>query len=522
MAKANEINNQPLTDDIQDDSSKLANELYSHGFDDDEWIAKIGNDPSLLPISVKEVCFHNLDGRGRKAVSVNDKRIFDYLIHTRHIFSCDGVPYIYMGGYYHMDLRGEIIMSLIKRCCLEQFVKSTTNKRVFALFSQEYEIMKDASELNKHSPHYINFQNGMYDSQRRLLFAHTPKINSVNQIPWSYDPKADHGSGNEIEKFLKSAIPDNDDREMLLEYIGLCCTTDITQQKMLVICGEGGTGKSTIINLIQKIVGQHNTSNVALSRLSERFEAISMRGKLLNSCADLEIDALDDVTMIKKLIGEDTIHDCYKGKDPISFQNYAKLLFSTNELPLVRNEKTEGFYRRLMVLTMNEQPKIRDPELPERLEAEIPYLIHLAMEALYRMYNRPDKRIFESQNSKDKVAQLRNDSDTIECFLNEFYVRTSDPSYRVERGALFEKYIDFCEELERQSHTKHNFFKALRNKGFVESRDSSNRYFCGLRLRTENDDRIEEKKQGKAKKNDDEEEHWIEYPEDLSSPFDFE
>ena len=309
---------------------------------------------------------------------------------------------------------------------------------------------------------------------------------------------------------------------MLLEYIGLCCTTDITQQKMLVICGEGGTGKSTIINLIQKIVGQHNTSNVALSRLSERFEAISMRGKLLNSCADLEIDALDDVTMIKKLIGEDTIHDCYKGKDPISFQNYAKLLFSTNELPLVRNEKTEGFYRRLMVLTMNEEPKIRDPELPERLEAEIPYLIHLAMEALYRMYNRPDKRIFESQNSKDKVAQLRNDSDTIECFLNEFYVRTSDPSYRVERGALFEKYIDFCEELERQSHTKHNFFKALRNKGFVENRDSSNRYFCGLRLRTENDDRIEEKKQGKAKKNDDEEEHWIEYPEDLSSPFDFE
>ena len=63
MAKANEINNQPLTDDTQDDSSKLANELYSHGFDDDEWISKIGNDPSLLPISVKEVCFHNLDGR---------------------------------------------------------------------------------------------------------------------------------------------------------------------------------------------------------------------------------------------------------------------------------------------------------------------------------------------------------------------------------------------------------------------------------------------------------------------------
>lgn len=522
MAKDKDKKIQSLPDDAQDDSSQLASDLYNHGFEDDEWIGKIGKDPSSLPISVKEVCFHNLDGRGRKAVSVNDKRIFDYLTHTRHIFSCDGVPYIYMDGYYHMDLRGEIIMSLIKRCCLEQFVKSTTNKRVFALFSQEYEIMKDASELNKYSPHYINFQNGMYDSQRRMLFAHTPKINSVNQIPWTYDPNGDHGSGNEIEKFLRTSIPDADDREMLLEYIGLCCTTDITQQKMLVICGEGGTGKSTIINLIQKIVGQHNTSNVALSRLSERFEAISMRGKLLNSCADLEIDALDDVTMIKKLIGEDTIHDCYKGKDPISFQNYAKLLFSTNELPLVRNEKTEGFYRRLMVLTMNEQPKIRDPELPERLEAEIPYLIHLAMEALFRMYNRPDRRIYESQNSKDKVTQLRNDSDTIESFLNEFYVRTSDPSYRVERGILFEKYIDFCEELERQSHTKHNFFKALRNKGFVENRDSSNRYFCGLRARTEQDKDVKPDDGGKKKRKNDSNDEFVDYPTDIENPFDFE
>jgi P4 family phage/plasmid primase-like protien len=521
MAKANEINNQPLTDDTQQgDSSKLAYELLQHGFDDDDWMTKIGKNPSVLPISVKEVCFHNLDSKSRPT-GVNDKRIFDYLVNTQHIFTCDGVPYIYIGGYYHMDLRGEIIMSLIKRCCLETYVKSTTNKRVFNLFSQEYEIVKAAEDLNAYSSQYINFENGMYDSKRRLLFPHTPKINSVNQIPWKYDPNGDHGSGVEMEKFLKQAIPDPNDREMLLEYIGLCCTKDVTQQKMLVICGDGGTGKSTIINLIQEIVGAQNTSNVALSRLSERFEAISMRGKLLNSCADLEIDALDDVTMVKKLIGEDTIHDCYKGKDPISFKNYAKLLFSTNELPLVRNEKTDGFYRRLMVLTMNEKPPIRDPELPKRLAAELPYLIHLAMEALYRMYNRPDMRIFESENSKEKVAQLRRDSDTIESFLSEFYVRTNDPSYRIERGAMFEKYIDYCDELERHAHSKHNFFKALRNKGFQETRDAKNRYFTGLRVKTETDSEVEERREP-SKKETKESENWIDYSQvDLENPFEF-
>lgn len=451
--------------------------LTEDSYDDEEWIGKIYADPRQLDLSVKAMCFHNLDGKG-KPVGVNDDRIYKYLIHTQHVFVCGGIPYIYMGGYYHMDLRGTIIKTLIKACMLESFVKSSTVDRVFKLFLQDYEIEKLPDELNAHAGKYINFENGMYDVEKRKVYNHSPKILSVNQIPWKYDPSEDHGTGIEIEKFLKHAIPDKDDREMLLEYIGLCCSIDTTQQKMMVICGDGGTGKSTIINLIQKIVGKRNTSNVAMSKLEDNFQAIRMMGKLLNSCADLEIDALDDVTMIKKLIGEDSISDSYKGKDIISFDNYAKLLFSTNELPLVRNEKTEGFYRRLLILTMNEQPKRRDPKLHLKLEKEIPFLLHLAMEALHRMHERG--YILESEKSKEKVRQLRNDSDTIEAFLNECCKVTRNPEDKASRKILFEKYAEYCKEYERTAHTRNNFYKALRNKGFFETKVTGEWFFSGL------------------------------------------
>ncbi len=442
----------------------LRSGLTADDFLTDTWPEKINIEPKDMDLSMKTFLFHNLNAKG-EPTGVNDYRIYTYLTHTQHIITCGKVVYLYKNGYYQEDLSETLLTSLIGDCMLEQFYRSNTVARVHKMFLQRNELVKRPEELNRYNSRFINFQNGMYDVTRRKLYNHEPKLLSTNQIPWDYDPAADHGPGDEIEKFLAYAIPDKDDREMLLEYIGLCCTKDVHQQKMLVICGDGGTGKSTVINLIQKIVGKRNTSNVAMSKLSMNFQAIRMMGKLLNSCADLEIDALDDVTMIKKLIGEDSISDSYKGKDIISFDNYAKLLFSTNELPLVRNEKTEGFYRRLLILTMNEKPEKRDSKLPEKLEKQIPYLLHMAMEALHRMYERG--YIIESAGSKEKVRQLRNDSDTIEAFLFDC-CKTGNTESKVERKILYDRYVEYCKDNERQSHQKNNFLKALRNKGFPE------------------------------------------------------
>lgn len=458
-------------------------EMFSpEDFIDDTWIGKIYDDPKKLTLTEKTYCFHNLDGKGNP-VSVNDARVYKYLTHTQHIFICGKVPYIYMGGYYHMDLEGTIIQSLIADCLLEVFVKSTTISRIFKLFLQKHELVKEPWELNDHSGYYINFKNGMYDVRKRKVYPHSPKIYSINQVPWEYDPKSNHGSGTVFTSYLKEAIPDDDDREMFLEYAGLCCSIDRSQQKFMVISGEGGTGKSTIINLLQKIVGKQNISNVPLSKLGENFHAIPVMGKLMNSCADLEIDALDDVTIIKKIVGEDAISDSYKGKNIVSFESYAKMLFSVNELPIVRNEKTEAFYRRLLVLTMDRKPETPDPDLGRKLENEIPYVIDQMMLALQRMYQRG--RIIVSENSEAKTRQLRIDSDTIEAFIDECCV-TGGPDDKTNRKDLYDKYVEYCKDWERQSHGKNAFYKALRNKGFPEAAVNGNRMFKLIRFADEN------------------------------------
>ena len=228
-------------------------------FIDDTWIGKIYGDPRKLTLTEKTYCFHNLDGKGNP-VSVNDARIYKYLTHTQHIFVCGGVPYIYEGGYYHIDLKGTIISSLISECLLEVFVKSTTISRIFKLFLQKQELVKDPWDLNAHSGYYINFRNGMYDVKRRKLYPHTPKIFSINQVPWEYDPDADNGPGTEFEKYLEYAIPSEDDREMFLEYAGLCCGIDTSQQKFMLISGEGGAEFEITLEKGQNSGGSHGDS----------------------------------------------------------------------------------------------------------------------------------------------------------------------------------------------------------------------------------------------------------------------
>ena len=476
--------------DTPSESMQLLADLQNHGFEDDEWVGRIGSVPSKIPLSVKAICFHNCDARG-KPIKVNDARIYAYLTHTQHIITWGGVAYIYRNGYYNEDLDGTILQSLISDCILEDFDTSTTVSRVHKKFFQKKELVRYLEEMNAYSPWYINFRNGMYDVKRKVMFKHSPKIYSINQIPHEYDPKANY-TGNEIENFLQFAIPDAGDRKMLLEYIGLCMTTDTSQQKMLVIQGEGGTGKSTLINLIQDIVGKRNISNVSLTELQQRFKPILMMGKLLNTCADLEIDALDDVSMVKKLIGEDDIDGEHKGLKPVSFHNYAKLLFSTNELPLVRNEKTKGFFRRLLVLTMNKEPETQDKNLKEKLRNEIPYLIHISLEALRDMYMREGGSITVSENSKAATKQLRLDSDSVEAFLTERCKLTKNSNDKMSRNDVYEEYKEYCEQEERQAHSRTNLFKALRNKKVWESKSAKERYFIGIRLRNENEDDVDE------------------------------
>lgn len=410
------------------------------------------------------------DGSGNKEskpTGVYDIRIFEYWKIRQPLFFLNGTEYIYTkSGLFCEDILGAKLKKLIAGLILPRFLKSTVVERVYKLFLQEPELQAEFSQLNAYPDHWVPFLNGLYDPIEDQMIAYKPEFCCINQIPHEYNPRSHPPGGQIIEQWLDFITEGKeDDREMLLQFAGLCLTKDTTQQVLLVLCGEAGTGKSVLIRLIEAMVGERNASHISLEELQERFAVVGLMGKTLNSCADLRVDALENVATLKKVLGEDSLRGERKGRDAFSFRSYAKLIYSTNELPAVKNENSNGFYRRLLVLQMNRKPDHNDPHLFERLINELPYFIHLAVDALQRMYKAGN--IAKSQASRAAVERWRQDSDPVHAFLVECCT-ANNFSLKTRRVDAYEEYIDYCKQTDRYVLKKRDFFKSLRHKGYQD------------------------------------------------------
>jgi P4 family phage/plasmid primase-like protien len=426
--------------------------------------------------------FHLTNDKG-VAVGVFDAAIENYIINNQKLFIYGGIPFLYSDGCFFPDWTRAELSTSIREKIYERLIKSTTIDRVYRLFLTDARIQKSFDEINTYPAEWICFRNGMYDPINKKMLPHDDKYCCINQVPHEYHPETLPKAGATIEEYLNFICDGKQDtREMLLQYMGYSLTRDTRQQKFLILTGEGGSGKSTLIKCFEMLAGQRNISNVSLTDLQQRFSSIELMGMLVNSCADLEIGALTDTSMIKKLVGEDSIKGERKGKDLVFFKNYAKLIFSTNELPVIKSEKTNAFYRRLIVFPMNKVPERKDPDLFQKLEAEKNYLLMLAVQALERMYQQ--KNITVAAASEHEIERLRADSDTVEGFILEECEKVD--GCREERTELYKRYSAYCEESERQALTKNNFYKSLRLKGYSEITSSGKRYFLGLKSALEN------------------------------------
>ncbi|MEM4854713.1 MAG: DUF5906 domain-containing protein [Sulfolobales archaeon] len=170
---------------------------------------------------------------------------------------------------------------------------------------------------------------------------------------------------------------------LLLEVIGYTLYPhDYPFHKAVLLVGEGSNGKTTYLRLIETILSKPNVSTVSLSDLDprvNRFATADLYNKLSNISSEPPRRTFDP-TLFKMLTGEDLVRMERKFRDPFNTYNYAKMIFSANELPEV-TEDTYAFWRRWIVIEFPNR-FAPDPEFfgrtftPEEIEGIIVLALH--------------------------------------------------------------------------------------------------------------------------------------------------
>ncbi len=143
-----------------------------------------------------------------------------------------------------------------------------------------------------------------------------------------------------------------EDIPTLQEFIGYCLIPSNKGQRMMVIKGKGGEGKSQIGAVLGSIFGS-NMKDGSIGKISEnRFSRADLEHVLLCVDDDIRMEALRQTNYVKSIVTAQGKMDLErKGKQSYQGWMFARLLaFSNGDLQALF-DRSDGFYRRQLIWT---------------------------------------------------------------------------------------------------------------------------------------------------------------------------
>ena len=382
--------------------------------------------------------------------SINEALFCDDFLSRHKIIYTNGAFFTPDGRVTdELPLRGEIFEEL--KCCA---VSNIPRK-----ISNIVELMKLAALVEDFPPETdrIHLANGTLFLDGNFV-EDKPEI-VRNRLPVAYNPNAPMPT--RWLAFLDGLLYP-EDVLTLQEYIGYCLIPSNKGQRMMVIKGNGGEGKSQIGAVLSALFGS-NMKDGSIGKISEnRFARADLEHILLCIDDDMRMEALRQTNYVKSIVTAQGKMDLErKGKQSYQGWMCARLLaFSNGDLQALF-DRSDGFYRRQLVLTTKDKPadRVDDPDLAEKMKAEVEGILIWACEGLQRLAANNFK-FTESQRTKDNREAVKRDNNNIFDFLeSEGYIRLKADS-TISSKELYEIYQMWCEE---------NNLTALKRRSFSDA-----------------------------------------------------
>jgi putative DNA primase/helicase len=373
----------------------------------------------------------------------------DFLINEHHICKIVNVLHIYKDGVYS-DKQEDIEGAMIKHI--------PGLKRMHRQETLAYLQLK-AKDKHFSSTQYVVLKNGVFNLERWELQDFSPDIITRNKIPVAYIKDAYY---EVTDKTLnKIAVNDKKVRAILEEIIGYILFRRNEYAATFILTGDGSNGKSSFLKILRRFTGNENVASLDLSELDQRFKTAELFGKLVNIGDDISKGYIKESSVFKKLSTGETLNVERKGKDPFDFTNYAKLIFSANEMPRI-NDYSDGLGRRLQIVPFKAKfspnDEDFDPFITDKLlsDESMQYVLNLALFSLKRLLK--NKQFTKSNVVENELVKYKEENNPIISFVNNEEVELE----RNIVGDVYLQYKVFCAENGFQAVSNISFSKQIK------------------------------------------------------------
>ncbi len=298
----------------------------------------------------------------------------------------------------------------------------------------------------------IHLANGVvvFTGGEAELRSFSPEFRSRNRSPVAFDENA------KCERFLDELVVpavDPEDVELLQKFAGMMLLGYNRAQRLLILDGEAGRGKTQFANVMQGLVGMANVTQLRTKHLAERFEMYRYIKRTLLVGVDVEADFLSTkgAAVLKGLVGGDWFDAEQKGgTGSFQMQGVFNVLITSNARLHVRLQGDVGAWRRRLNIVRYEAPpppkKINDFGgylLKEEGSGILNWALLGAQKVLSEI---PDEGgdFRMTRRQREIVDSLLAESDSLRYFLQERLI--ADTYGDVTVTEIVEAYAAYCPE----------------------------------------------------------------------------
>ena len=425
-------------------------------------------------IEAAETAIEDLKGRGgqfsttewgkihkRVTSPPSEKEIKDKVIHTHDMVYVEEVGFYEWNGHVWERLPDNAVNSYCA-AVLGNFESATRARNAMALV--KYALSR--TDIAFDQAPVVTFRNGTLELETGKF--RKPEMHDYCSIAmdYDYDPNA---ACPLWESFIHDVTNGDGIREENLQFIpGYALMPHCKYQKIFVLLGKGGNGKSVYLDVLQRMFGRKNITNVEPNGLPNEFQRVLVKDSLLNVSSDINADLSKGEIRewLLKISDGASVQACYKGKTHISFEPRCKLVFACNTVPTA--EVVNGLERRFLFIDFPcryvEEPDKNDPlqrkrdvDIVAKLEKELPGIFNWA----YRGYKLLNKVGYftETLEHADILEQFRTVSNPVEEFCNDkLFVGT------MTRDEIYSEYRTWCENAGHKALSRTKFLPKFREK----------------------------------------------------------